>query len=88
MTNQTKKNVTVNDQTTVVIFIYLKKNRSTETVSTEDVLAWISLCITGWTKLIQNERKQHNIKISTNIVNWSKNVFKFPLFASKYMCAS
>jgi hypothetical protein len=33
-------------------------------VYTQEVLAWISLCINGWTKLIQIRRKHHNIKIS------------------------
>ena len=33
-------------------------------VYTQEVLAWISLCINGWTKLIQIRRKHPNIKIS------------------------
>ena len=33
-------------------------------VYTQDVLARNSLCLTGWTTLIQNKRKHHNIKIS------------------------
>jgi hypothetical protein len=42
-------------------------------VYTQEVLAWISLCINGWTKLIQIRRKHHNI--GNNFLKQWKSLF-------------